>query len=542
VRSPLPALRQRLAAFIAGKPQGAPQRRMYGAARPTRSGGLGNSGSTSADAELSLSLDRLRNASRQVVRDSAYAKRARQIIVNNIIGSGVGMQAQVVTTRGDLAARINSAIEEAFCEWACADHCHTGGALHFHDLERAAMGQVFEAGEAFIRLHFRAFGSSRVPLALELVEAERLATGHVEPGTAAAGNEIRMGVEVDPFGRAVAYWVRQRHPGDIRGAIGASERFERVPADQMFHLRTVDRWPQTRGEPWLHAVVRKLDDLNETSQAELAATRANAYVFATIRSPEGTGSPLETDQEDDGKLVMDMEPLTIQGLRPGEELDLHSPNRPNANLDAFLRHMVREVAAGALVSYESLSRDYSQSNYSSSRLSLLDDRDTYKALQQWWVRSFRRPLHKLWLGQAVLARAIEALPVAQYAAAPAKFEAVLFKPRGWSWIDPTKEVAAYKEAIKAGLTTLTDVIAATGDGRDIEDVVATRRRELDMLDAADIDVDTTVEDPSEVAAAAAPSAAPTAPAEDPAAAEDAQPEDAAPAAGRVLRMPRKATA
>jgi capsid protein len=26
------------------------------------------------------------------------------------------------------------------------------------------------------------------------------------------------------------------------------------------------------------------------------------------------------------------------------------------------------------------------------------------------------------------------------------YEAARFKPPGWSWIDPTKEVAAYKEA------------------------------------------------------------------------------------------------
>jgi capsid protein len=80
----------------------------------------------------------------------------------------------------------------------------------------------------------------------------------------------------------------------------------------------------------------------------------------------------------------------------------------------------------------------------------------------------------------------------QYAVDPSKFEAVLFKPRGWSWVDPTKEVNAYKEAIKAGLTTITDVIAATAGGLDIEDVVKTRKRELKLLKEAGFEVDTTV--------------------------------------------------
>jgi len=43
------------------------------------------------------------------------------------------------------------------------------------------------------------------------------------------------------------------------------------------------------------------------------------------------------------------------------------------------------------------------------------------------------------------------------------------------------------------------VIAQTADGRDIEDVIKTRRRELDLLEEADIDVDTTVEEPAEPA-------------------------------------------
>lgn len=439
-----------------------------------------------------------------MVRDSSYAKRAKTVVQNNVIGSGVGMQAQVMGARGELRANINSAIEDAFCEWSCAEYCHTGGAMHFHDLERAAMGEVFETGECFIRLHYRTFGDSRVPLGLELIEPERIADELASPAAPAPTAAVRMGVEVDAFGRAVAYWVRALHPGDIRQAGNQTDRYERVPAEDMFHLRVVNRWPQTRGEPWMHTALRKIDDMNEATAGELAAVRASSYYFGTIKTPEGT-NPLVTATESDGKQQMDIEPLTIQELNPGEEFDFHAPNRPNANLDAFMRHMLREMAAGFGVSYESISRDYSQSNYSSSRLALLEDRDTWKVVQLWWIRNFRQPLHEVFLRQAVLAGAIPGIQVGEYASDMRKFEAVHFKPRGWSWIDPTKEVNAYKEAIKAGLTTLTDVIAQTADGRDIEDVIATRKRELDMLEAAEIEVDTTVQDPLEVLAAKQPS-------------------------------------
>lgn len=481
---------------------------MYGGARNTNTTGYFGAASTSADAELNTSLTALRNRSRQMVRDSGYAKRAKAVIVNNIVGSGVGLQAQVLGTRGELNTRVNDGIEAAHREWSRADSCHTGGTLHFGDMERMLLGEVFEAGDVLVRLHLRRFGNSKVPLALEVIEAERIADGIGAPGPLAPGNEVRMGVEVDQFQRPVAYWLRMRNSGDmLPGTMYAPDKVERVPADQILHLKITNRWPQTRGEPVMHTSVRKLDDVNEYSQHEISAARASAAYFATIETPEAD-NPLQDEEGDDGQGSMNIDPLTIQELRPGEKLNFHTPNRPNSAFDGFMRAMLREIAAGIGTSYESLSRDYSQSNYSSSRLALLDDRDGYKALQQWWIRSFREPLYRLWLRQAVLARAVSAVPVEAYALDTARYEAVLFKPRGWSWVDPTKEVKAYKEAVLAGFTTTTDVIAQTADGRDIEDVIATRKRELAMLAEAGIKVDTTF-----VEAAAPVAAAPAAPEE-----------------------------
>jgi lambda family phage portal protein len=147
------------------------------------------------------------------------------------------------------------------------------------------------------------------------------------------------------------------------------------------------------------------------------------------------------------------------------------------------------MAAGTGVSYESLSRDYSQSNYSSSRLALLDDRDLWRTFQLWWMRSFREELHEEWLQAAVLAGVVN-IPLEQYATNPEKFEAATFKARGWSWIDPTAEVAAYKEAVKAGFITVSEVIAQTGNGLDLEDVLDERERELNEMKGKGLDFDT----------------------------------------------------
>lgn len=468
--------------------------RAYSSARHTRTTAGFGGGPSSADAELHAHLSTLRARARQVIRDSGYAKRARTVIVNNVIGTGVGLQAQVMSGRGTPSKRINDAIEWAHIDWCAADSCHVGGALHFHDLERMAMGQVFEAGEVFVRKHYHRVGDSRVPLALEVIESERVPTDLMAPDLGVhSGNDLRMGIEQDAYGRPQAYWIRRLHPGDLRGQQHVRDLYERVPADDIFHLRIIDRWPQSRGEPWMHTAMRKLDDLSEYSQHEVSAARAGAAYFASIKkADDGTPPSIGGTDPATGQPVpvMEIEALTVQELNPGEELVFHTPNRPNAALDPFMRAMLREVAAGTGASYESLSRDYSQSNYSSSRLALLDDRDTFKVLQQWWIRSFRQPLYRVWLQQAVLGGAVAGLMPTAYAADPVRYGRVQFKPRGWSWVDPTKEVNAYKEAIRGGLTTLTDVIAATGGGVDLEDVIETRKRELDLLRQAGLTTDT----------------------------------------------------
>jgi lambda family phage portal protein len=354
------------------------------------------------------------------------------------------------------------------------------------------MAQVFDAGECFIRKHYRKFGYSKVPYALELIEAERIADDLASPTLSVpSGNEVRMGVEVDRFFRPVAYFIRRRHPSELRFSPGVVDEIERVPAEQIIHLAEVNRWPQTRGEPWLHAAAGRLKDLDGYGEAEIVKSRKQANESGWIQTPEDAEGFAE--RMEDGSFEEDSEPGVYKVLRPGEEVINPPATAPNSVYRDFVGAVLREIAAGTGPSYESLSRDYSQSNYSSSRLALLDDRDLWRFYQSWFICDFRYIVHKEWLAQAVLAGAIESIAVEQYAVNPKKFESVRFKPRGWTWIDPTKEVEAFKEAIKQGFTTVTDVIAATAGGQDIEDILTTRTRELELMEGEDLVFETSPE-------------------------------------------------
>ena len=450
--------------------------RMYEAAEGGRLSRDWMAPATSEDAELAGSLETLRNRSRQMIRDNPHASNLKRIVQDNIVGNGIGVQAQVTKGDGTPDDEINNRIEEAWQQWSDRDSCHTAGQLSMNSILRLAVGSVFQDGEVMIRKVKSKFGNSRVPFALEIIESDLL-LGQTE-GTFVArnGNSVRFGVEVDPWMRPVAYWLNTAHPGDYQfKTVNRGPARKRLPATDIDHIFLIDRWPQTRGVPWMHAVIRRMYDSSEYTKSELVAARAAANIVGFIQQSEDL---LGDDRFQNLKISNRVysEPGTFRRLLPGETFAGFSPSRPNTALEAFMRYMLREMAAGVGVSYESLSRDYSQSNYSSSRLALLDERSLWRVLQGWIIRDHLAPIYRSWLDAAVLAGVV---PIPDYFQRREHYQKVRFKPRGWSWVDPAKEVQAYAAAVANGFMSRSDVIASIGNGQDREDVDKAIRADID---------------------------------------------------------------
>lgn len=475
-------LRTRLArALMPGQvtPAAAASKRLYGGAQVGRLTNDWLAPITSGDAELYTSLRLLRGRSRQLVRDNDYAKNAIRAVRNNIIGQGIPFQAQAMMRRGKKLDEVsNDAIEAAYKRWSRADSCDVTGKCNLDELDRMLVASIAESGEVLVRKIRQPFGrNNKIPLALEVIESDQLVDNLT--GRSNDGNEIRMGVEMDQWHRPIAYWFYPRHPGDAMfGGTPASSRYERVPANEVYHLGIAERLGQTRYVPWLHSAMLKLNHMRGYEEAEIVAARASANVMGFIQSPEIDlpGVPgAAADAVQDGQRVMDLDPGTVKNLGPGETFMGFNPTRPNGAMEPFMRYMLRSVSAGIGMSYETLSRDYSQSNYSSSRLSLLEDRENWRILQQWYISAFKQPLFEEWLDLANLSGAIN-LP--NYELERDRYQAVRWMPRGWGWVDPLKEVMAAKLSVRAGFETMADIISEAGG--DYEDKFKQRRRELDL--------------------------------------------------------------
>jgi lambda family phage portal protein len=214
--------------------------------------------------------------------------------------------------------------------------------------------------------------------------------------------------------------------------------------------------------------------MNGYEEAEVIAARASASLMGFIESPEGDPTPDDVDGADK---ITEFEPGVFKTLAPGEKVNVPDLKRPSGQFDPFMVTMLRAVAAGIGDSYESLTADYSKSNYSSTRQSLISVRDNWKVLQSWFIENFHKEVYREWLDLAVLSGEIK---IPKYELNPEKFQDPTWLPRGWQWVDPSKDIDATKEAIKAGLNTQTNALAETG--QDFETIVKQRKREKQIAE------------------------------------------------------------
>ena len=475
-----------------GKPNPRTLRRGYNGAMVSRLTSDWMTSQSSADAEIKGSLRRLRDRSREMVRNNPYARQAKRTTQINVVGSGIKLQSQVLQLRGNKRDnRINQAIESKWREWSQADSCDCAGKNTFHEFEWLAVGAMCESGEAIFRIVRRAFGDSMVPIALQMLESDLLDEDYSGSKVNAA-NEWRNGVEVDEWGRPVRYAILTRHPGDnfIGGHPSAGVKHIFLSADDVIHLYMPDRPGQNRGVPWFHSVMADAHQLQGYEEAAVIRARAGASIMGFITNNEGE---LIADDVENNQRISEFEPGTFKYLSPGESVSVPDIDSPDQQFEMFVKNKVRRFASGFGCSYETLSRDFSDTNYSSSRLSLLEDREHWRVVQKYLIDNFHMRVYREWLNLAVLSGYCD---FADYELRPERYDTPRWMPRGWSWVDPLKEVKAYREAEQAGYMTKSQVIAYSGGDYD-DNIVELAREQQIAADAGvslDKDLDLTDED------------------------------------------------
>ena len=419
----------------------------------------------SPDQECRGNLRLLRARGRELARNNPIAKHFLNMLSTNVIGqNGIRYQSQVRTAAGELDADTNKAIEDAWNEWCEHGNCTVDGKMSFRAVQDLAMKTEAMDGEMFVR-KVRGY-PNKWGFALQMIDADQVdhlfsrpggnpSTGYSllarpRPLSGDEKNEVRLGVEVDTWGKPTAYWINPGHPSDFGGSLMR----ERIPADQIVHLLDVYRPNQTRGLTWFYSVMMPMKMLNGYMESELVASRVSAAKMGVLVCKD---SASYEQPDSDHPLRIEANPGMLEALPPGYELQAFNPDHPGNAFENFIKTNLRWVASGLGASYNGLANDLVGVNYSSLRSGLLIERDYWKVVQKHVAEVFLTPIFADWLRMSLLSGALK-LNSRQ----AENFMKGRWIPRGWQWVDPYKETQAAVLGIAAALQTRDQTISERG--------------------------------------------------------------------------------
>ncbi len=421
----------------------------------------------SPDDEVRGELKVLRARARELARNDPSVTQFLNMLLVNVVGAhGARLQAQVRDRDGNLDVRVNEAIETAWARYARGP-VTVDGTMNLVAFEHLQLESVARDGEGFTRVvqgPGRRDGIALQPIDADLVDETRTAV--LVPGA----REVRLGIEIDGEGARLGYWINEQ-----RYMPGSESRppYRIAAAEVLHHLRT-KRANQMRGITWIAPVLAAIHHLNMYTETELIAARAGAAKmgFIVTKDPDAPppGGIEGTEATGDGSSPsasgllpgqeMEATPGTIEQLAPGQEFQGWSPDHPSTAFPDFTKSVLRRIATGLGVTYNTLASDLEGVNFSSMRSGLLLERDLWRLLQEWWIGSFRQPIYERWLNAAILARELR-LPSADWR----QYRDVKWISRGWDWVDPVKDVQASVIAIGNGLDSRTRILSEKGVDR-----------------------------------------------------------------------------
>jgi lambda family phage portal protein len=154
----------------------------------------------------------------------------------------------------------------------------------------------------------------------------------------------------------------------------------------------------------------------------------------------------------------------MQFLDPGEDVKFSSPADVGGTYEAFIKQQLRAISVGLGITYEQLTGDLSDVNYSSIRAGLVEFRRKCVSLQHnLIVFQLCRPIWNKWIELAILSDAVK-IP------SDPTFPLVKWIPQGFAWVDPLKEQNAQMHAVRCGFKSRSEVVSELG--YDIEEIDA----------------------------------------------------------------------
>jgi len=437
--------------------------------------------------------------SRDAYRNQPIARSAINTKVTSVVGAGLELHCRI--DRKFLAFGTDAEAsdwegntERLFRAWADSTDADARRRNTFYKLQSIAFKAAKMSGEIFALMPLIPRKNTICALRVHLIEADRVSTpmgyanGPVKSDDGTVVGSLWDGVETGVWGEPVAYHVETTIP---TMGMAIRRRWQRVLAygnasgrRQVIHFYEEDRPGQRRGLPMLAPILETLKQIARYSEAELAAAVLSGMFTVFVKHSDPMGDPMggartETNTREGGEDIT-LGPGAIIDLQEGEDITIANPGRPNQQFGPFVTEVIKQIGMGLDIPYEVLTKQFN-SSYSASRAAILQAWEVFNVNRDDFISAFCQPIYVEWLSQMVATGRI---------VAPGFFDDVEIQ-RAYCkacWygptpmqLDPLKEANAAKTRIENFLSTIAE--EAQAQGRDYEEIIAQRAREMGLIDS-----------------------------------------------------------
>lgn len=405
----------------------------------------------SGDRVLELDREQVRDMARNLDLASDIASGFHDRIVDAVVGCGL----RPIPVNEDAEHLV-----PRFMSWlGQADH---RGVLKGGEIQRLVLRSGMVDGDVLtIKTNVRT---------LQIAESDQVMSF-------ANDDNVSDGIHFDDKQRVKAYEV---YPYNRWGVIPRGSEKTIVKAENALLFARRRRASMTRGLPILASALDRLADVDELSEAVLAAAKLAACLALVAESdspgefhnmmtdqagssgssPTGNGSPLG---------LTNMEPGTLVSAPTGTKIKGFQGEQPTSQLEAFVQFMLRAAAAATGFPVEYLMRDLGKGSFSSGRLIRLAVEEAAAPIRESFIASWLFPVWEWWLWGEQEAGDLD-VPIERAI------------PVEWSsppmyMLDPQKEISAAIQAVNNNLMTKDEFLRRTG--RSFESVLQGRKREVE---------------------------------------------------------------
>ncbi len=388
------------------------------------------------------------------------------------------------------------------------------------EMVRLAIGVYSGCGEFLATAEWMPKNQMRpFQTAIQAVDTGRVKT----PWKYMNDKNVRSGFRLNKSGMIKGAYILNHHPGDnslYKGDNIDSWKYVKLKKkwgrQQLIYIREQMRPHQTRGVSEIVAGLKELNITRKFRDITLQNAVVNAQYAAAIESEmpteavfaamgAGGNDPSDSFQKYGQGFLnataaytkqtsqMHIDGIKLPHLFPGTKLNMMPAGKIGGVGQDFERSLLRYIAAILGVSYEQLTKDYSQINYAGNRAATNETLKFMMSRKRIVADKLAFHILRLWFEEAVASNSLYTM---QYRAIPNMYEGQNFDAlTNGTWIgasrgqvDELKETQAAVLRIKNNLSTREEEIARQG-GKDWRKVFAQLGRERKILEQNELWVD-----------------------------------------------------